>query len=129
MREMVTGLADDRDFLQTAQPTNRLGYSVCSLVYVGAAVGANAVDRINGGRAALGAILVHDDARAVFGRTFSTGVYAPARLLASLSDIWLVHRHRIHALRRRIARRISQQNNCPVLSDPDLVDSAWHGLP
>ena len=128
MREMVTGPADDRDFLQTAQPTNRLGHSVCSLVYVGAAMGANAVDRINGGRAALGAVLVHDDACAVFGRTLRTGIDAPARLLASLSDIRPLHRHGIHALRRRIACRISQQNNCPVLSDPDLVDPAWHRL-
>ena len=129
MREMVTGLADDRDFLQTAQPTNRLDHGVRSLLHVGAALGADAADRINGGRAAMGAVLVHDDAGAVSGRTFRTVTDAPARFLASLSDIRPLHRHGIHSLRRRIACRISQQNNCTVLSDPDLVDPAWHGLP
>ena len=129
MRETVTGPADDRDSLKTAQPANRLDHGVRGLVHVGAAVGADAADRINGGRAAVGAVLVHDDAGAVSGRTLRTVTDAPARLLARLSDIRHVHRHGIHALCGRAAGGIGQQNHRPVLSDADLVDTAWNGLP
>ena len=77
----------------------------------------------------MGAVLVYFDAGVVSGRTLLTVTDAPARLLASVSNIRHLHWHGIDALCGWAASGIGKQNHWPVLSDANLVDPAWNDLP